>query len=189
MAKQTFFTLILLSASLLVKSQTKQEVVSATEANSKIDIRPEKAVFIKKYDIREVIFKSVRTNRFTDSIAVLPINEAHLFSIAVSFDSRGDVDTSYFSAKMTPRLTELFMPSKELKTAISRSIHRSKVYKDVVVLFPVIFHYRDHKMIDKSIFMQDWSNLWPSFSPKDSLKKLILLEPYNCWIWSSHRQN
>lgn len=186
--KQIFFTLLLLSASLLTKAQTKQEVVSATEADTKIDIQvPKKPVYSKKEDIRDVIFKSVRTQRFNDSLAALPINEAHLFSIAVSFNSSGDVDTAYFSAKMTPRLKELFIPSNELKAAIAKNTPRSIVYKDVVILFPVVFHYRDDRMIKKSILIEDLSNLWPSFSPKDSLKKLILLEAYNCWIWRSHR--
>lgn len=183
---KTCFTIILLLVSLLIKAQVKNEIVldtADTGERIKIEVEvPKKPIDPRKNDIRYLIFKSITTRAFRDSLAAIPTNEAHMFSIAVSFNSLGEVDTIYFSAKMTPRLKDLLKPGDELKSEITKRISSSKLYKNVVILFPVIFHYRDHEMIKKDILIEDLNNLWPVFSAKDKIKKLILLELYNCWI-------
>ncbi|WP_457288592.1 hypothetical protein [Pedobacter sp. UYP24] len=175
--KKISLIFVLLLASLLIKAQIKKEIVADDEQNIKIQVPK----IVKKDDIRSLIFKSIWTQRFTDSLAAIPKDEAHMLSVAVSFNKMGEVDTVYFSAKMTPRLKDFFVPINELKSAISKRISISKVYKDVVILFPVLFHYRDHNMIKKGILIDDFINLWPRLSKEDDLKKLVLLEPYNVW--------
>jgi hypothetical protein len=131
-----------------------------------------------KEDIRFVLLQSILKESFLDSMNALPTDEAHLISIAISFGPTGKVDSIYFSSKMSAKLSKFLGDSRQLKMLMRNSISESETYKNVVILFPIIFHHMDHRMIGKGTFMEDYLQMWPTLSEKDSLKKLILLEPY-----------
>jgi hypothetical protein len=131
-----------------------------------------------KEDIRFVLLQSILRESFLDSMNALPLDEAHLISIAISFDPKGNIDSIYFSSKMSTKLWKFIGDSRQLKILMRNSITKFDRYKNVVILFPVLFHYMDHRKIGKDTFMEEYLQMWPTLSEKDSLKKLILLEPY-----------
>lgn len=88
-----------------------------------------------KEDIRFVLLQSILKESFLDSMNALPLDEAHLISIAISFDPKGNIDSIYFSSKMSTKLRKFIGDSRQLKILMRNSITKFDRYKNVVILF------------------------------------------------------
>ena len=137
---------------------------------------------VAKDDMRESIVKAFLTDTAKRYLADMTMNEAHLVSLTISFDSGGKVDSIYFPNKVVNSLIKFLGSSESLKYSISKALIPHTSYKDVVVLLPIIFHNADHELINKYSFLNEFINMLPDLSNEDKLKHFVLLEPYNRWI-------
>ena len=175
--KRIFLLMLFMTFLSLAQAQDKKLIVE--DPSEVIVIETKKPKPLKNEDdIRFVLLMSILQGQFSNRLLNLPTNDAHISSIAISFDVTGTVDSIYFSSKMTTKLKTLLGSVDSLKIVMKKSIKKFNNYKDVVVLFPVLFHQMDHGKINKGIFFDDYVNLWPNLSVDDRKKKITFLEPY-----------
>lgn len=132
----------------------------------------------KPIDYRIPILKVLGFNMNRDLLMATPENYAYIASIAISFNLDGKVDSVYFPNVMSPALEKIIVPSN-MKIKIKEIDFVFDLYKDKVILFPILFTRREDQKIDfASTFLLGFNNLWPELSLKDQNRKLVLLEPF-----------
>lgn len=132
----------------------------------------------KPLDFRIPIIKVIGFNLNAELLHQTPKDYAHITSIAISFDVKGEIDSVYFSKIMTPELKNILIPS-EMQKKIKDYGLISVDYKNKVILFPIIFIRRsDRKIENRNALLSGYYKMWPELSLKDQEKKLVLLDPY-----------
>jgi len=174
--------ILFLVVALSLQGYGQDRKIEVDEHPKDVKIQSPSASRTTKDDMREVIVRAFLTDTVKEYLAALPVNEAHLVSLAISFDSNGKVGSVYFPNKIANSLTKFLGPLDSLKYAITKALLPYTTYKDAVLLFPIIFHNADHKLINKYSFLREFINMWPDLSKEDDLKPFILLEPYSRWI-------
>jgi hypothetical protein len=175
--RRIFVLMLFMTFHSLAQAQDKKVIVEDTSEIIVIETKKPKPLK-NEDDIRFVLLQSILKGQLLNGLVNLPTDNAHISSIAISFDLNGAVDSIYFSSKMTTKLRYVLGSVNRLKVAMKNSVKKFNNYKNVVVLFPVIFHNMDHRKIDKDIFIEDYLNLWPDLSKEDRKKKIEFLEPY-----------
>ena len=131
-------------------------------------------------DIRAAIVKLFLPNTDKKRYLQTPRDSAYLFSIALSFDPVGKVDTVYFSDKLPPSTKQILGLNDKLIDLIKHEDLSRFNHRNEIVLFPILFI----QTLDLSIkirpgtFLSDYLNLWPKFGSAIENKKLTLLDPY-----------
>lgn len=105
-----------------------------------------------------------------------PQNFVHIYSLAISFNEAGLIDTLYFPDKINPETKEIFQLDNRKVKAFKAIKITFKEYANKIVIIPM-FHYnmKDSVMDYKSKFLVDYENLFPKIDTL--LKPIILHQP------------
>jgi len=111
----------------------------------------------------------------SDKIYDTPKNYAHVYSIGVSFNEKGLIDTLYFPEKIDQNTKEIFqLDNRKIKIFKSIEIPFQE-YANKIIIIPM-YHYnaKDSMMDYKSNFLKDFGNIFPKIN---SSKAIILHQP------------
>lgn len=105
-----------------------------------------------------------------------PQNFVYIYSLGLSFNENGLIDTVYFSDHINPITKEIFQLD-ERKIKIFKSIKIAfKEYANKIVIIPMYHYNMKDSLIDyKSKFLVDFENLFPKIDRL--LKPIILHQP------------
>lgn len=111
----------------------------------------------------------------SDKIYDTPQNFVHIYSLAISFNEQGLIDTLYFSDKINPETKEIFQLDNR-KVKIFKAIKIPfKEYANKIIIVPMYHVNAKDNMVDyKSNFLRDLPNIFPKFN---SSKPIILHQP------------
>lgn len=125
----------------------------------------------------------MNVNRLFES----PKNHAYVFSISLSFNAEGKIDTVYFSDKMSDRLKEIIEPTSASLSNSLRAIDFKNEFTGKILLLPIIIKRLEDQEIDNAAdFLTEFTALWPKLRIKDKLKQVVFLEPYINIYFKSH---
>lgn len=111
----------------------------------------------------------------SEKIYDTPKNYAHVYSIGISFDEKGLIDTLYFPEKINQNTKEIFqLDNRKIKLFKSIAIPYTE-YANKIVIVPM-YHYNagDNIMDYKSTFLINLENMFPRIN---SSKTIILHQP------------
>lgn len=121
--------------------------------------------------INECVIKGIKGDAYLDT----KVNTAHVFAIAFSFDSKGRIDTIYYSDQVNTATKNLFALDSSLLKRIKAFDFKFNVYANQIVLVPFFWYRITDKLIDyKSGFLNDLNSILPE-AIKD--KPVIILSP------------
>lgn len=83
----------------------------------------------------EFISHLVVTGTKADAYDNTKKNFAHFFTIAISFDAEGKIDTLYYSSKLNPETKKLYVLDNSLLKRIIKHNFNFKEYSSKIVLF------------------------------------------------------
>jgi len=102
-------------------------------------------------------------------------NFAHFFSIALSLDAEGKIDTLYYSSKLNPETKRIYALDNSLLKRIKKHNLKFKEYTSKIVLFSYYCYRINDNSIDYGTgFLNSISNLIPEVAYG---KPLIILKP------------
>jgi hypothetical protein len=129
-------------------------------------------------DFRILIIKVLGRYMNSKRLFGTPKDNAHVFSLSLSFNLNGKVDTVYLSDKMPSRLKEIIIVGPELTKALD-SIDFSKEFRNKIVILPIVLKRWEDQRIENSIaFFNEFSTIWPSLNGTDKFKQIIVLDPF-----------
>ena len=110
-------------------------------------------------------------------------NDAYLYSIALSFDTSGQISKVYFTKSTNKFLEQMLSPVGDLEFKIRTKWNNLKGAKDnysnKLVLFPILVQTESSTNIQNlNSFLKDYTNLWPQLPKHDDKKSKILLPPF-----------
>lgn len=121
-----------------------------------------------------------------DRLFESPKNHAYVFSISLSFNSEGEIDTVYFSNKMSNNLKEIIKPSESLSDSL-RTIDFKNQFTGKILLLPIIIKRLEDREIDNAPdFLTEFTAFWPNFKIEDKSKQVVFLEPFINRYFKSH---
>lgn len=110
-----------------------------------------------------------------DAYDITTKNFAHFFSIALSFDVEGKIDTLYYSSKLNPVTKTIYALDNSLLKRIKAHNFKFKEYSSKIVLFSYYcYRVTDHSIDYETGFLNSVSNLIPEAVYG---KPIILLKP------------
>jgi hypothetical protein len=124
--------------------------------------------------IMKIVGRHMNIDRLFDSLK----NHAYVFSISLSFNAEGKIDTVYFSDKMSINLKEIIKPSESLSDSL-RTIDFKNQFTGKILLLPIIIkRYEDREINNASDFLTEFALFWPNFKIEDKSKQVVFLEPF-----------
>lgn len=180
MIKKIFILLFIV----LLKFASHGQVKKMDLIDPPSELKLETAISKKTYkeDIRSAIVRAILNDTVKHYLSRLPVDQTHLLTIAVSFDSVGKAGSVYLPNKIPSSLVRFLGPLEPIKSAIIGNLRSYTNHKNEVLILPILFHNADHKSINKYSLIAEFVNMWPEVSAKDSAKRVVLLEPYDRWI-------
>lgn len=128
-------------------------------------------------DIRLKVEKAIAQHTDKELLRKTPKDFTYLFSVTLSFDKDGKVDTVYFPAKIAENVSKTIKLDETLVKRIKDQQSVYKIYAGKLV-FIVIFYYfiSDDRLDYRSGFIESFENLLPDLDTR--LKKdWIILKP------------
>ena len=133
----------------------------------------------KKLDIRIPIMKAIASSWNGDGLEKINKDALHIMSVGVSFNDKGGVDSVYLSKNLSVEIQQVLKPGKSVTNAVREMLKPLKIYKNLVVVFPVlIFDGKDDKVDSKQIKLAEFTGIWPKFNADDIKKPVVLLDPF-----------
>lgn len=144
----------------------------------------------KKLDLQLLVTDIIGNHMRADSVWKLPKNYSFIYSIAISFDSAGQIENVYFSGKMPQTLIGILNPINTLKTKIRERWNNAREqkpdYSGKVVIFPILLQRESDRQISNvNELLEGFLNLWPDIDERDDKKMKILLKPFPNFIYQS----
>lgn len=128
-------------------------------------------------DYRVPIIKLIGELSNTDSLMATPTNHMYVFTISLSFNAAGKVDTVYFSDPMSENLKKIINTDQDLTSAFN-SIEFTKEFANKLVILPIVFRrIEDWRIINTDEFLSGFVKLWPKLKVEDKLKPVVFLKP------------
>lgn len=151
--------------------------LSSNAKSQDININP-KIQENKHIDFRIPIIKALGKHIDIDRLLKSPNNHAYMFSISFSFNAKGEIDSIYFSNKMSKYLMEVIKPSSSLSSSL-KAIDFKNEFANKIVLLPIVLRkWEDQEICNATEFLGEFSTLWPQFNIEDKSKQIVLLEPF-----------
>ncbi len=111
----------------------------------------------------------------SDKLYDTPKNFVHVYSLAISFNEKGLIDTLYFSEKVNQNTKEIFqLDNRKVKTFKSIKIPFEEYANKIVVIPMYHFNAKDSMVDYESKFLKDLENIFPEIN---SSKRIILHQP------------
>jgi hypothetical protein len=121
--------------------------------------------------IRHLVVKGVKEDVYSRTKK----NFAHFFSIAISFDAKGKIDTLYYSSKLNPETKKLYGLDNSLLKRIKLHNFSFKECSSKILLFSYYcYRITDHSIDYETGFLNSITDLIPEAVYG---KSLILLKP------------
>ena len=106
-----------------------------------------------------------------------PTNHMYVFTISLSFNAAGKVDTVYFSDPMSENLKQIINTDQDLTSSFN-TIDFKKEFANKLVIFPIVFkRIEDWHIVNTEEFLNGFVQLWPKLKSKDKLKQVVFLKP------------
>jgi hypothetical protein len=113
-----------------------------------------------------------------DKLNETPSEHVYIFSITLSFNAAGKVDTVYFSDNMTENLKQIVNADQDM-TKAANLIDFKKEFANKLVILPVILKRAgDWRINNQDEFIKGITTIWPKLKSKDKLKPAVFLDPY-----------
>lgn len=129
-------------------------------------------------DIRLRVSYALTRNLDRDLLGKTPKNFVYFFSITLSFNDEGKIDTLYFSKELNKNVNDIIMPTESL---IKRMKSMNLVYPEYsskLVFIPIFYHGVDDTSIDyRSGFLKSMENLLPKVNNEMIRKQWVILDP------------
>ncbi|RZK36602.1 MAG: hypothetical protein EOO90_27050 [Pedobacter sp.] len=111
----------------------------------------------------------------SDKIYDTPQNSVHIYSLAISFNEEGLIDTLYFPDKINPETRDIFhLDNRKVKLFKTIKIP-FKEYANKVLIIPMYhFNAKDSLVDYKFNFLKDFINIFPKIN---SPKPIVLHQP------------
>jgi len=127
-------------------------------------------------DIRLRISKAITLNTDKELLGKTPKGYVYLFSVTLSFDDAGKIDTVYFPQKIDERINKVMKLSSALVKRIKDQNSVYKIYSSKFVFIPVFYHNMDDDIIDyRSGFLDSFEKMLPNVNLPT--KQWVILKP------------
>lgn len=119
---------------------------------------------------------------FKDSYSFHPfIKKAFIFSVNVSVNTLGKIDSIYFSRTEDVDLKDAIDLARIKKSVITEKVFFSR-YKDCVVTIPVMaLNLNDQYISNQHSLLREWETLFPSVN-KFKKRRVVLCKPISIWF-------
>ena len=133
----------------------------------------------KSDDIRYRIADAVTKNLDKELLGITPKNFTYLYSITLSFNDQGIVDTVYFPKYIAKEVKDVIRLNSGLIKRIKSMNIVYKEYSSKLVLIP-FFHYRpgDSGIDYKSDFLKSIESIFPQRDWNTSKKQWVILDTF-----------
>lgn len=109
------------------------------------------------------------------------IKKAFIFSVSVSVNKLGKVDSVYFSKTKDVELKDAMDLARIKKSAFSEKIFFS-AYKNSIVIIPVMaLNLDDQYISNQDQLLREWGGLFPNVN-KFKNKRIVLCKPVSFWF-------
>ena len=109
------------------------------------------------------------------------IKKAFIFSISVSVNKLGKIDSVYFSKTEDVELKDAMDLDQIVKSVIAEKIFFNN-YKNCVVIIPVMgLNLNDQYISNQQQLLREWGELFPNIN-KFKNKQVILCKPISFWF-------
>lgn len=109
------------------------------------------------------------------------IKKAFIFSISVSVNNLGKVDSVYFSKTEDVELKDAMDLTRIKKTTIAEKTFFSN-YKNSLVIIPVMaLNLNDQYISNQESLLREWGGLFPNVN-KFKNKRIVLCKPISFWF-------
>jgi len=113
-----------------------------------------------------------------DRLNETPSEHVYIFSITLSFNAAGKVDTVYFSDNMTENLKQIVNADQDM-TKAANLIDFKKEYANKLVILPIILkRARGWRINNQDEFINGIVTMWPKLKLAHKLKPVVFLDPY-----------
>lgn len=132
----------------------------------------------KQVDIRQVITSIIIKNIDRGKYDTTPENTAYLFSVMLSFNELGRVDTVFFSKNSDKQLVDVMRLDENLVKRIKSANIEYQNYSSKLVLIPLFFYNSKEDGVNYySGFLKSLENLFPDFKKNPPKKPIVILDP------------
>jgi hypothetical protein len=132
-----------------------------------------------KDDIRFKINYAITKNINNDLIFKTPEGKVYLFSVALSFDEHGHVDTIYLSKNLNAGDAKVIGLNHELLKKIKSLKLDYKEYSSKLVISPFLwYNFYDKNLALDKVFLTSFENIFPDMNKIRPDKKIVILDPF-----------
>ena len=131
----------------------------------------------KAPNLRLKIAKAIAQHSDKALLGQTPAGFAYLFSVTLSFDHQGKIDSVYFPRQISENVKKVMKPDAALARRIKDQESTYKIYADKFVFIPVFYHNSADDTLDyRSGFIGAFKNLLPEINTSAN-KQWIILDP------------
>lgn len=139
---------------------------------SQICIAQEK---LNNVDLRLRVSKAITRHLDRELLGKTPSGFVYLFSVTLSFNEEGKIDTVYFPKKFNDNINKVMKLNSALVKIIMEQNSVYKIYASKLVFIPILYHsIEDDKLDYRSGFLESFENLLPDIVNSSSRPWLIL---------------
>jgi hypothetical protein len=129
-------------------------------------------------DIRYRVSYAITKNIDIGLLSKTPKNFAYLFSVALSFNKNGKIDTAYFSKNIDLTLSKVMGLNSSLVSKIKSMNLEYTNYSSKVVIIPFLWYNQSDYCIDYHTgFLKQFENIFPHLNNEHANKSYIVLDP------------
>lgn len=126
-------------------------------------------------DLRLRVSKVITQHIDSELLGKTPTGFVYLFSVTLSFDEEGKIDTVYFPKKFNQNINKVMKLNSALVKIIKDQKSVYKIYAAKLVFIPILYHSIDDDKLDyRSGFLESFENLLPDIVNSSSRPWLIL---------------
>ena len=124
------------------------------------------------------IIKTLGKHMNLDRLIETPSEHVYIFSITLSFNATGKVDTVYFSDIMSGNLKQIVNSDLDMTKAANLIDFKKKFANKLVILPIILKRARDWRINNQDEFINGILTIWPKLKLEDKLKPVVFLDPY-----------
>ena len=129
-------------------------------------------------DIRYRVSYAITKNIDIGLLSKTPKNTAYLFSVVLSFNKVGKIDTAYFSKNTDTTLLKVMGLNSNLVDRIKGMNLVYTNYSSKLVIIPFLWYNQSDNSIDYDTgYLKQFENIFPHLDKKYENKSRIILDP------------
>ena len=126
-------------------------------------------------DLRLRVSKAITQHIDRDLLGKTPTGFVYLFSVTLSFNEEGKIDTVFFPRKINENINKVMKLNSTLVKIIIEQKSVYRIYASKLVFIPMLYHSIDDDKLDyRSGFLESFENLLPDIVNSSSRSWLIL---------------